>query len=388
MPWKTTDVKEQRAQFVIRASSGKEPMGVLCRLFGVSRNTGYRWLRRYREVGSLQALMEFSRRPHHSPSKVSPALEQQVLELRQRYGWGARKLAIILKQRDVKLPVVTIHRILARHGQIDKEDSHRPALKRFERAEPNQLWQMDAKAEYRFPGGKCFPLTILDDCSRFLVGLHALPRFRSETVHQALVETFREYGLPEAMLMDHGIQWWNSQNAHGVTWLTIALIKQGIKIYYSGICHPQTQGKVQRLHRTLKEGIVFRGGPPDQWTPWPSLLADFRVEYNQLRPHQALEMDTPANRYRPSPRPYQEHPRDWEYGSGADVRRVPANGMLRDRDCTWFVSQALVGERVSLDHRDDRILVRYRDMYWQEVDRATAQCWPLVLPVQDFQPEL
>jgi len=387
MPWRTTDVSEQRAQFVIRADSGKEVMAELCREFSVSRNTGYRWLKRYRETGSISGLMEFSRRPHHSPRKTSAALEQQVLELRERYGWGARKLATVLRQRNVMVPVVTTHRILERHGHIAKEDSHRPALHRFERAEPNQLWQMDAKAEYRFPGGKCFPLTLLDDCSRYLVGLHALPRFRSETVHDALVHTFRECGVPEAMLMDHGIQWWNSQNARGVTWLTIALIKQGIKIYYSGICHPQTQGKVERLHRTLKESIVFRGGPPATWTRWPPVLADFRDEYNHIRPHQALNMATPASRYRSSPRCYQECPPEWEYPNGAELRRVPANGMLRDRDCEWFVSQALVGEQVCLEHLSDRILVIYRDMYWQEVDRATGQTWPLVLPVAEGRQE-
>lgn len=386
MPWRTTDVNQQRAQFVIRADNGGPCIAELCREFSVSRNTGYRWLKRYREAGSITGLMECSRRPHTSPRKTTAAREQQVIDLRTRYGWGARKLATVLRQRNVMLPVVTIHRILERRGCIAKEDLRRPARQRFERAEPNQLWQMDAKAEYRFPGGKCFPLTILDDCSRYLVGLHALPRLNSESVHAALVHTFCEYGVPEAMLMDHGIQWWNSQNARGVTWLTIALIKQGIKIYYSGVCHPQTQGKVERLHRTLKEAILFRGGPPGSWSRWPCVLADFRQEYNHVRPHQALEMATPASRYHNSPRPYREHPPEWEYPRGAEVRRVPANGVLRHGDCTWFVSRALVGENVCLQHLSDRILVMYRDMYWQEVDRATGQTWPLVLPVQEASP--
>ena len=177
MPWNEVDVDEQRMQFVIRATSGKERMTALCREFSISRPTGYHWCRRYRELRLLSALRERSRRPHHSPRLTAARKEQRVVALRQQTGWGAKKLHVLLAEEEIPLSVRTIHRILERHRLI-REDSHGPALTRFERSEPNELWQMDTKGKYPLSMGECHPLSILDDHSRYAVGLYALPELQ------------------------------------------------------------------------------------------------------------------------------------------------------------------------------------------------------------------
>ena len=215
------------------------------------RTTGWRWRRRLGEVGRIEELGEHSRRLHASPNQTSEEVQRRIVALRGQYGWGALKLQTLLAREGRIVSVAKINRVLARRGAIRPQDSHRPAAQRFERNEPNQLWQMDFKGigdRLAERHGAVYPLSILDDHSRFLVGFAALREPSTALTMKCLREIFEPYGLPEAMLMDHGVPWWSTSNGHGLTQLTVWLMKQGIRLYFSGVGHPQTQGKVERLH--------------------------------------------------------------------------------------------------------------------------------------------
>lgn len=381
MPWKTMERDEQRMQFVIRATSGRERLAALCREFGISRPTGYLWRQRYEKSRTLTELSEHSRKPHRSPSRTAGWKERRVVALRRQTGWGAKKLRVLLSEKGLLLPVRTIHRILERNDLLS-EQAHGPAPSRFERSEPNELWQMDSKGKYRLQDGECHPLSILDDHSRYAVGLYALPGLDGERAHGCLVETFRQYGLPQAMLMDRGSMWWTAFNGWGLTWLSVQLIEQGIRLLYGRVCHPQTQGKVERFHRTL--GVELRHqGVPQRFAEWPAALASVQSIYNEQRPHEALGMQRPAQRYRSSPRRYAEQVKEWEYPSGSDVRRLNSQGMLAEQGKRWFVCGALADQRVCVERFDGKLLVSYRHMYIREVDLDRHCSRPLVLS-RDF----
>jgi transposase InsO family protein len=385
MPWNEVDVDEQRIQFVIRASSGKERMAVLCREFGISRPTGYHWRRRYFQARSLSAVRERSRRPQHSPRLTDARKVERVVALRQQTGWGAKKLRVLLAEEEIALPVRTIHRILERRELIS-EQGHGHAPNRFERGEPNELWQMDSKGKYSLARGACHPLSILDDHSRYAVGLYALSALQSEQAYPYLVQTFRDYGLPQAMLMDHGSLWWSTWNGWGLTWLSVRLMEQGIRLLYGRVRHPQTQGKVERFHRTLGEALRHRG-VPRRFDEWPAALAEFQNSYNQRRPHEALGMQRPAERYRPSARAYQEQPRSWEYPAGSDVRRVNANGAIAEAGRKWFVCEALSQQHVMVERFDGKLLVSYRHSYIREIDLVRGTTRALIMPRSDVHGE-
>jgi transposase InsO family protein len=379
MPWEKTDVSEQRVKFVVRAVSGKEHMTELCREFGISRPTGYRWRRRFEQSHSVTAVVEHSRRPAHSPWRTEPNKEERVGMLRQQYGWGAKKIEVLLREEGTPLTVTTINRILKRRGWVGKKDSNAPALERFERSAPNELWQMDGKGEYRSKDGTCYPLSILDDHSRYAVGLYGLAAFTAEQVYPCLIRTFERYGTPEAMLMDHGTVWWGTSNGYGLTWLSVRLIEQGIRLYYGRVHHPQTQGKVERFHRTLEEAMRHRGKP--KWmAEWPGALEEFQQIYNERRPHEALEMKRPVERYRASARAYQAEPPEWEYPDGSIVQRLNTQGFLYWQGESWFVSEALAGRRVRVESVEELLLVSYRHMYVREIDRRKRCTRPLVAP--------
>lgn len=378
MPWKRTDVSEQRMQFVIRAVSGGERLSALCREFGISRPTGYLWRRRYQQAGSLTVLTERSRRPRRSPGRTVEWKEERVVELRQQTGWGAKKLRVLLeKEQGVELPVRTIHRIIERRGLI-RDAVHGPAPQRFERSAPNELWQMDSKGKYPLPDGECHPLSILDDHSRFAVGLYPLSALRTEQAYPCIVATLQRYGVPEAMLMDRGMLWWSTSNGWGLTWLSVRLIEQGIRLMYGRVCHPQTQGKVERFHRTLGAAMRHQG-VPERIEEWGAALDRFRQSYNQRRPHEALGMQRPADRYRNSPRAYQEKPSEWVYPEGSEVRRLNTQGSLVEGRRRWFVCKALEGQGVRLERFENKLLVSYRHMYIREVNLLTGESRPLVV---------
>lgn len=371
---------EQRLQFVIAARQQQETISKLCQDYGISRETGYKWLKRYAQDGSLEALQDWSRRPHHSPKRTSREWEQKVLEVWDKKGWGARKIHDVISKTEEPPPVITIHRILRRHGRVAPKSAHRQATTRFARAGCNELAQMDYKGEYSLSGrGKCYPLTLLDDCSRYLLGVWPLTSTAGEEAQEVLTEHFRDLGVPIEMLMDHGTPWCSNNNLHGLTWFSIWLIKQGITLRYSGVHHPQTQGKVERLHRTLKERTAHRGVPTTmaEWRIW---LREFRDEYNHERPHESLGMKRPAEVYsRENLRPYQEKPREWEY-SGGEVRKIDNKGGFKKYGTWYFVCEALAQEGVRIDEFDDQLAVTFRHLTIRQIDLRTGRSSPVLLP--------
>lgn len=383
MPWKVRDVKQARIEFVVQAKLPAANVSGLCREHGISRTTGYRWLQRYQECGSVLGLEEHSRRPHHSPRRTSATVEQQVIALWHRYHWGAKKLAELLRQQGTHLPVITVHRILKRNGLVSQTLGPGAALERFEREQPNELWQVDFKGEYRWqPGQCCYPLSMLDDHSRYVVGLQGLGNIRGNGVWASFRQVFQRYGVPQAMLFDHGTPWWSTTNGYGLTWVAVRLIQQGIKLYYSGIRHPQTQGKVERFHRTLKHAIAWRE-PAQSMAQWNALLGQIRDEYNQVRPHEALAMATPASRYVPSARAYQAAPPAWVYPDQVILTQLNSQGMLTYGRRRYFVCEALANQTVGFECMDNLLLVQFRHMYVREINLDSGRSFPLVMPQQD-----
>jgi transposase InsO family protein len=378
MAWKGVKVSEQRLRFVLRASSGDEEMAGLCREFGISRPTGYHWLKRYRGCDQVQELAEKSRRPQRSPRQTESQTEDRVVEERKRRpDWGARKLQVLLRRDGIGVARSTIHRILQRHDLIRARNQHRPALQRFQRERPNQLWQMDFKGLPENLSNGCTPLSVVDDCSRYAVGLEGLAGTQGRAVRETLERIFRQDGVPDGMLMDHGTPWWSAHHVWGWTQLSIWLMKQGIELHYSAIRHPQTQGKVERFHRSMQEALGERGYPRslEQWRIW---LEEFRQEYNQVRPHEALQMATPASRWVPSTRAFQEKPAEWEYPVGSRLAQIRRSGQIQVDHQEYTISGALAGEWVQLQpQREDRLLVYYRRTCIREIDLQKRTSYPV-----------
>lgn len=363
------DVHEQRVRFVVEATQRARPFGALCTAYEISRPTGYLWLRRYRELG-VAGIAEQSRKPHHSPRRTARSFEQQVVEMRLRYpDWGARKLHVLLEREGLRLPRNTIHRILRRHGLVGEERRDPAALQRFERGQPNELWQMDFKGPKGWPE-KVGPLSVLDDHSRYLITLAANGSTQGEAVRKELEAAFQRCGVPEAMLMDHGTPWWSTYSLWGGTQLSLWLMRQGIRLHWSRIRHPQTQGKVERFHGCLQRALERRGPRPQERQAW---LDAYRWEHNHVRPHEALGMETPATRWRPSPRRYDPHPPRWEYPQGAWVLKVDCQGKLDIRGKKWRVSRTLAGEWVQVVRVEPRMLVFYCNTLIRELDPGTQR---------------
>jgi transposase InsO family protein len=369
---------EQRIRFVLRASTGEEEMAGLCREFGISRPTGYHWLKRLRESERIEELKEKSRRPQCSPKKTSEEIEQRIIKERnQRPDWGARKIQWILQREGLPIPVCTVHRVLQRNRLIKEARRHPQALKRFQREHPNQLWQMDFKGLPNNLSQGWAPLSVLDDCSRYLIGLHGLRGTKMRPVQQRLEGMFEETGMPEAMLLDHGTPWWNANHPCGWTQLSIWLMNQNIQLHFCAIRHPQTQGKVERFHRSLEDALHERGFPARE-EDWPGWLENFRQEYNQVRPHEALGMATPVSRWERSQRTYAKEPPRWEYPDGAQVQKIRASGQLSVNGREYTVSGALAGQYVELQPlTPERVLVFYRRSCVRELNLSKRQSYPV-----------
>lgn len=344
MPWQPKDLMNIKREFVELALQEGANRRELCRRFGIGAKAAYALLARYAQEGD-GAFQARSRRPHVSPLRTPAAMEQALLELRHAHpAWGGRKLARRLTElghRDVP-SAATVTAILHRHGLITPAASAAAQhWQRFEHTEPNALWQIDFKGYFETAGGKCHPLTVLDDHSRFNLALQACARPDTPSVRAHLTAVFERYGLPLRINADNGGPWGTpSQAAHGLSELSVWLIRQGIHVSHSAPYHPQTNGKIERFHRSLK-AEVLAGRSFADLAQAQSAFEHWRGIYNCERPHQALGLRTPIERYRSSPRTYVGQLAAIEYSPDDTVRVVGWNGAVAFQGVKLRVSTAL-----------------------------------------------
>jgi len=350
MPWKESTPMSERREFVELALTGDVNMRCMCRRFGISAKTGYKWLGRYRECGE-EGLRDRSRRPHASPYHTITSMEQAILKVRESHpAWGGRKIRTWLNGKGYEsLPSPsTITAILHRYGAIDPvESAKHTSWQRFEAPQPNALWQMDFKGHFPLVNRlRCHPLTVVDDHSRYALGLEACARETREIVQPLLTKLFRTYGLPHRILCDNG-QPWGARDEYRYTKLSVWLIRLGIEVSHSRVCHPETLGKEERFHRTLHTELLHTRTFVDlndcqrHFDQWRNL-------YNFERPHEALNMQVPANRYQPSPCEFPDPLPPIQYDTTDFVRKVQGKGEIFFHGRVFQVSRALAGYPVAL----------------------------------------
>jgi len=350
MPWHTSTFMSQRFEFVVLASQAGINFRQLCQRFGISAKTGYKWCQRYL-VGGQAALGDRSRRPQRSPRQCPAAVAAAVIALRQQEPtWGARKLRRRL--HDLAQPQVpaasTCTAILRRAGLLNPAVPPPTPWQRFERAQPNELWQMDFKGHFPTQAGpRCHPLTVLDDHSRFNLVLHASANETGVSVRAALTAAFGTYGLPEALLCDNAPPWGAAEPVCPHTTLSVWLLRLGVRVLHGRPYHPQTQGKDERFHRTLNTELLHRHTWRDL-AHCAELFPRYRHTYNCERPHDALRGDTPVRHYRPSPRSLPPSLPALDYACGSLVRVVRPNGGLTFHGQTWYIGRAFAGLPVGL----------------------------------------
>lgn len=349
MPWREVLAVDQRREFVSLAMQEGANRRELCRRFGISPDVGYKWLRR--AAAGDGTLADRSRRPHHSPNHCDAAVEAQVLAVRQAHpAWGARKIAHCLKRDGLTPPArSTVHEILRRHDLVRlPEHQSRGPYQRFEKEAPNLLWQMDFKGEVPLSSGLlCYPLTVIDDHSRYALCVGACANQQSQTVQAQLTTTFRRYGLPDAFFVDNGSPW---GDASGARWtrLGVWLLKLGVDVWHARPYHPQSRGKNERFHRTLK-AEVFQMQRFADLLELQGAFDRWRTVYNLERPHEALGLDVPVSRYRSSSRPMPDQLPKAEYDSCEVVRSVSTTkAYVSFKGQFWKVPQAFRGETLAI----------------------------------------
>ena len=332
-------------------------MRELCRRFGISPTTGYKWRDRFLKDGA-EGLVEQSRRPRSSPYQVDPKVEQTVVALRKSEpAWGARKLHRVLEKEGFSpLPSrSTVNRILRRNGLIEVARPQRD-LMRFERPYPNDLWQMDFKGHFQTDEGRCHPLTCLDDHSRYSLGIFVCSAEDRAQVQPCLEKMFRTYGMPKAILCDNGAPWGSPSQSCSVTALGVWLWRLGIDVLHGRPYHPQTQGKLERFHRTLQAEVLTR----PSWRGFRQCQRAFDVfrdSYNNRRPHESLDDDQPANHYRLSRRSFPSQLPELDYDEGVQTRRVNEAGTISYKSVFYTVGRAFKGYRLGLlPTADDGVL--------------------------------
>jgi len=354
MPFTGVSAMDFKLEFVRLAQAEGANRRELCRRFGVSPTLGYRLLSRYAAQGEA-GLAEQSRRPHGSPQTTSAAIEAAVLVVRAEHpAWGGRKIAAVLRRQGLEAPSPsTVTQILRRHGVALGAfgGGHAPFI-RFEHPAPNDLWQMDFKGYVPLDvgGGRLHPLTVLDDHSRFCLVLEACADQARQTVKSCLISAFQRYGLPRRITADNGPPWGAGMKGDGLgrswTALGVWLLEQDIALSHSRPYHPQTQGKDERFHRTLKAEAL--SGPPfANLEEATRHLRGWRLVYNTQRPHEALGLITPIERYAPSPRPYRDSIAPFAYGPD-DLPRKVQDGRISFKARFIRVPKAFTGKTMAL----------------------------------------
>jgi len=360
MPWLEILPVEERNRFITDALSDRFTMSELCARYGISRRIGYKWLTRFEEEGR-RGLKDRSRAPHHCPHRIAEEIAELLCTMRRDHPfWGARKLLKVLSTRNPSISgwpaPSTAADLLARRGLVKKRRHRRPPHRHpgvvpAITAGPNDLWTADFKGQFRTGNGLyCFPLTIADQHTRFLLTCHGLLSTQTVTARPVFERAFREYGLPNAIRTDNGVPF-TTQSIHGLSYLNVWWMRLGIQHQRIRPGKPQENGAHERMHRTLKRQAIkpVRGTCAAQQRNFDA----FRHEYNVERPHEWLNQETPASHYTASPRPYSNRPPALEYPGDFVVKKITTGGTFRFRSRLLYLANAMVDQQIGLEETDD-----------------------------------
>ena len=381
MPWRECSVMDERVRFVGRILDG-EAMSVVCREFGISRKTGYKIVNRYKQEG-VDALTDRSRRPVRYANQLPEQIERTIVRCKKdKPHWGARKIRELLVRRlagDVRIPSTsTVHAVLDRHGLVSRARQRR----RF-RAEgtplssalaPNDLWCTDFKGEFRLGNGQyCYPLTVTDQASRYLLACEALESTKEAPVIEAFVQLFRERGLPTAIRSDNGLPFASPNGLYNLSKLSVWWLRLGIALERIKPGNPQQNGRHERMHRTLKQETTRPAGMNS--LQQQARFDAFVSEFNDERPHEALAMKCPSDVYMPASRPYEGLPEVGYPFHDKDIL-VTACGRICMHRKKVNISTVMAGQRLGIKEVDDGIwLVSFMhyDLGYIDLEQRTLQ---------------
>lgn len=370
MPWDERTVSQMREEFVMRILAQEKSKSVLCREYGISRPTGDKWIARYLAGKPLE---DQSRKPQKIPGKTPAEMERTIVELRKAHpAIGAAKIRKMLEKRGYsQLPCTrTVNNILKRNGLITRQASlSATPHQRFEKLQPNEMWQADYKGHFAMEDGqRCHPLNIIDDYSRFNLCCQAQRTETYEEIRPVMERLFREYGLPFSFLCDNGNPWGTVQST-GFSRFEVWLMELGILTLHARIHHPQTQGKEESFNRSMTKELLRHTTIADL-TDAQRQFDNYRAFYNHERPHHALGLDTPDQRYTPSARHYPEHISAWEYPEGCELRRVKETGFFHYGGQGYFLSEAFAGKDIAVyvSHLPNCITLLFRQFKIGRID--------------------
>ena len=379
MPWKECSVMEERMRFVVRLLDG-EPMSELCREFGISRKTGYKIFNRYQHHG-LDALTDRSRRPVRYANQLPEPVERMIVRAKQdKPHWGARKIRELLVRRlagDVRIPAKsTIHAVLDRHGLVQRMRRRKRATGTplSQGAKPNDLWCVDFKGEFKLGNGRyCYPLTVTDHASRYLLLCEALESVREDLAFPAFEQLFKERGLPGAIRSDNGVPFASPNGLYNLSRLAVWWLRLGIEIERIKPGRPQQNGRHERMHLTLKKEATRPAGA--NFLQQQAKFDAFTAEFNKERPHEALGMKVPADTYQPSARDYHGLPELTYPLHDKDVI-VTSCGRICMHRKKINISTVLAGQRLGIKEIDEGIwLVSFMhyDLGYIDLEQKTLQ---------------
>ena len=371
MPWESKTVEELRKEFVF-ASKTTNNFSSLCREFGITRKTGYKWIARAEETNDLS---DRSHARKNISNKTDRETEELILSVRKdNPAWGGKTIRqVLVNQGYEDLPCVkTCNNILKRNGCVFEEESlkHKPFV-RFERDKCNQMWQTDFKGDFALlDGTRCFPLDILDDHSRFSIKIAAKPNTLGVT--DSFREAFYEYGMPDSVLSDNG--WTFRGFRNGYTHFEKWLMNHDILPIHGRIMHPQTQGKIERFHRTMKSELLKQNKFKDIFDADRG-LQEWRIKYNNIRPHEALNMKCPAEVYVPSDRTYIDNIKKYEYGGQHHIIKVNSWGYVRFNGWQVYLSETMINENIEFrpNPHGDSFFACYRNFKIAEFSNVTGE---------------
>ena len=352
MKWRSQTVEEGRTRFVLEAQNSYLTHSALCRKYEISRPTGYKWLERFEKEG-FEGLNDRSHRPHSCPHRTPDIVVQRILKLRDGQQWGSRKIKRRLKDEGYDPPPSrkAIDRILHDHGRIDPSKPKRrrthPPVPTGSMDRPNETWTADFKGEFRLKDGSmCYPLTVADGCTRFIIECYGLERLETVATLRRFKRLFREYGLPDRIRTDNGHPFASTAIAR-LSQLSVLWVQLGITPELIRPGKPQDNGRHERMHRTLKARTA--NPPRSNLRAQQRCFNDFRRVFNNERPHEALDLDTPAAHYSPSLRPFPKHLEPLTYPAHFEVRRVSQDSTIRWNARKVFVSHLLSRLEVGLE---------------------------------------